>query len=503
MNNFIIKEIYKDISEGLEYKKIKFRFSPEPNGVLHIGHVKAIYINFELAKHFNSKINLRFDDTNPKNENIFFVKHIINNIRWLGYRWDKITFASDYFLILYKFAKKLIINKKAYIEYINKNKSNYIYDVDKVLYYFKNMKLGKYNENEYILRANLKYDLPNYHLKDPIMYRIIKYKHYKTGYKWSIYPTYDWAHGQCDYIENITHSLCSIEFQNHKKLYDWYISNIYNKTINKYKPKQIEFSRLNIKDTITSKRQLNFLIEKKIIKNYGDPRLSTLISLKNKGYKNFQILDFINKIGFTKRNTQIKIDYLNTYIKPQIIQSCPILMVIFNPLKIIITNFKDKYFKWIYINNYRIKFTKYIYIEYNDFKLNHDNNFFRLSLKNYVRLKYAYIIKSYKITKIKERISKVYCKIYKNINNKKIKSTIQWVNCIFLEKIKIINYKYIYIKNKKIYNKNSLYIQKGYIDKNCLNNLKIKTLYQFLRIGFFYYFKKKNFVKFLFFKKQY
>ncbi|MDH3005015.1 MAG: glutamate--tRNA ligase family protein [Candidatus Shikimatogenerans sp. JK-2022] len=501
MNNFIIKEIYKDIYNGLSKNKIRFRFAPEPNGVLHIGHVKAIYINFKLAKEFNSKIYLRFDDTNPKNENFYYVKQIINNIKWLGFKWDKLSFTSDYFPILYKWAKILIKKNKAYIQYIHNNNKYNIYDIDKNLYYFKKMKLGKYKENFCVLRAKL--DFTNYHLKDPIMYRIIKKKHYRTKKKWCIYPTYDWAHGQSDYIEKISHSLCSIEFQNHKPLYNWFINNVYNKKFNYLKPKQIEFSRLNIVDTITRKRQLNLLFKKKIIKKYEDPRLSTINSFKYKGYKSIYLINFIKKIGFTKRNYNISINKLNLEIKKDLIKRSKKIMVILNPIKLIITNFKNKYIKWIKFNNkYKIPFTREIYIEYDDFKLKHDKNFFRLSLKNYVRLKYAYIIKAYKIIKYKNNIKYIYCKIYKNINKTKIKSTIQWVSYNFKYKINILDYKYIYFKKKKIYNINSLKYIKGYTDIS-IKKLKIKKIYQFLRIGFFYLKKINNFIKILYMEKKY
>ncbi|WGH25459.1 MAG: glutamate--tRNA ligase family protein [Candidatus Shikimatogenerans bostrichidophilus] len=506
MNNFIIKEIYKDINNGLSKKKLKFRFAPEPNGVLHLGHVKAIYINFKLAKIFKCKINLRFDDTNPKNENLFYVRNIIDNIKWLGFKWDKLSFTSDYFLILYKWAKKLIIYNKAYIQYYNPKKNKYynVYDIDKNLYYFNNMKLGKYDENLFVLRANISKELPNYHLKNPIIYRVIKKNHYKTLNNWCIYPTYDWAHGQSDYIEKISHSLCSIEFQNHKPLYNLFINYIYNKNFNSLKPKQIEFSKLNIIDTITSKRQFNYLIKKKIIKNYEDPRLSTINSFKKKGYKSISIINFIKKRGFTKRNYNISIKTLDIEVKKHFIKTAPILMVIFNPIKLIITNFKKQYVKWIKLNNKnKIPFTRYIYIEYDDFKLKHDHTFYRLSFKNYIRLKYSYIIKAYKIKKKKNIIKKIYCKIYKNIKSKKIKSTIQWVSSNFIKKIKILNYKYIFFKKNKIYNINSIKSIIGYTDNISIKNLKINKIYQFLRIGFFSFSKKNNFIKILYMKKKY
>ncbi|MDH3004507.1 MAG: glutamate--tRNA ligase family protein [Candidatus Shikimatogenerans sp. JK-2022] len=503
MNNFIIKEINKDLNSGLSKKKLKFRFAPEPNGVLHIGHVKAIYINFKLAKIFNSKIYLRFDDTNPKNENFFFVNEILKNIKWLNLKYDKITFTSDYFNILYILAKKLIIKNKAFIQYIKNNNIYNEFNIDKNLYYFNNMKNGKYNENEFILRAKLDNNLKNYYINNPVMYRIIKKNHYKTNNKWCIYPTYDWAHGQSDYIEKISHSLCSIEFQNHKPLYNWFINNIYNKKFNNLKPKQIEFSRLNFIDTITSKRQFNYLIKKKIINKYDDLRLSTLVSLKKKGFKPKYIINFIKNLGFTKHNNNLSIKKLEILTKKKIINNTEKIMIILNPIKLIIINLKKKK-KKIKINNYKITFTKYIYIDKSDFKFKHDKNFFRLSLKNYVRLKYSYIIKAYKIKYYKNnKIKYILCKKYKNIKKNKIKSTIQWIPKFKKTKIFILDYKYIYIKNKKIYNIKSKKKIIGYINKNNLKKLEINKIYQFLRIGFFYYFKFKTFIKLFYMDKNY
>ncbi|WGH26534.1 MAG: glutamate--tRNA ligase family protein [Candidatus Shikimatogenerans bostrichidophilus] len=500
MNNFITKIINNDIKKGLSIKKLKFRFAPEPNGYLHIGHIKAIYINFKLSKMYNTKIILRFDDTNPNKENYKYVKKIKEDIKWLGFKYTKISFTSDYFFILYKWAKKLIKKKKAYIQIIkNKNILN-IKNIKENLFFFKNMKKGKYKENECILRAKINNKSPNYHLRDPIMYRIIKKKHFKTKNKWNIYPTYDWAHGQSDYIEKITHSLCSIEFQNHKPLYNWFLKNIYNKKFNKIKPKQIEFSRLNFLDTITSKRKLILIKKKKIIKNFNDPRLSTISSFKEKGYNSKFIINFIKKLGYTKRvNNNNYIKNLELEIKKKKIKKIKKIMVIINPIKITILNFKKKK-KKIKIKNRIIPFTKHIYINKKDFKYKKNKNFYRLAKNNYVRLKYSYIIKLYKIVKKNKKIKNIYCKIYKEkkINKKEIKSTIQWVSTNYFVKINILLYKYIFFKKKKIINKNSIKIIKGY-GEIFIKKLKLKKIYQFIRYGFFFKKKKKFFNKILIF----
>ncbi|WOX79320.1 glutamate--tRNA ligase family protein [Candidatus Shikimatogenerans bostrichidophilus] len=500
MNNFITNIIDNDIKNGLSIKNIKFRFPPEPNGFLHLGHIKSLYINFTLAKKYNSKIYLRFEDTNPNNINIKYINQIIKNIKWLGFKYNKITYISNYFNLLYKWAKILIIKQKAYIQKIYNNKIYNINDIDKNLFIFKNMKNGKYKENSYILRAKINNNSPNFYLNDPIMYRIINKKHLFTKDKWCIYPTYDWAHGQSDYIEKISHSLCSIEFQNHKPLYEWFINQIYNKNFNSIKPKQIEFSRLNLSQTITSKRQINILKNKKIISNFCDPRLCTITSFKKKGYNSKYIINFIKKLGYTKRNNNINIKTLELYIKNKIINKSPKLLVIINPIKLTIINIPKYYIEWIYIYNKKnypkykvIPFTKTIYIDKNDFKDYYDKNFFRLSFNNYVRLKYSYIIKIFKIVKNNNNIKKIYCKIYNynTIKNNKIKSTIQWVSCKYYTKINIILYNYIYFKNKNIINKNSLKYISVYGDIS-INNINLYNIYQFHRIGFFYFFKIIN-----------
>ncbi|WGH26184.1 MAG: glutamate--tRNA ligase family protein [Candidatus Shikimatogenerans bostrichidophilus] len=499
MKNFIKKIIDNDIKNGLSINKLKFRFSPEPNGFLHIGHIKSLYINFKLSKIYNSKINLRFDDTNPNNINKYYVNNIIKDIKWLGFKYNKICYTSNYFNILYKWAIKLIKLKKAYIQKFKNNKIYNIYNIKKNIYIFKNMKIGKYNENTYVLRAKINMKSKNFYLNDPIMYRIIKKPHFRTNNKWYIYPTYDWAHGQSDYIEKITHSLCSIEFQNHKLLYNWFIKNIYNKKFNKIIPKQIEFSRLNIIDSITSKRKLKILKKKKIIKNYYDPRLCTISSFKKKGYKPNFLINFIKKIGYSKRENNISINKLDIEIKKKLINKSNKLMVIINPIKITIINYPKNKIKWIKLNNNKkIPFTKKIYIEKKDFKKNKSKNFFRLNKINYVRLKYSFIIKLYKIKK-----KKIYCKIYnKNkINKYKIKSTIQWISNKYFKYINILFYKYIYFKKNKIINLNTIKKKKALSDIT-INNIKNNKIYQFHRIGFFYLYKKNFFKKILLFKKK-
>ncbi|BDT61603.1 MAG: hypothetical protein RDO_1310 [Flavobacteriales endosymbiont of Rhyzopertha dominica] len=500
MNNFITNIINNDINNGLDIKKIKFRFPPEPNGVLHLGHIKALYINFYLAKKYNAKINLRFEDTNPINIKYKYINNIINNLKWLNFKYNNITYVSDYFNILYKLAKILIIKKKAYIQIFKNNKLYNINNIEHNLHIFHNMKYGKYNKN-YILKAKINnINTNNYYINNPIMYRIINYKHFRTKYNWNIFPTYDWSHGQSDYIENITHSLCSTEFIIHKNIYNWYLNNIYNKNFNKILPKQIEFSRLNINNTITSKRKINILIKKKIINNLCDPRLLTINSFIKKGYSNKYLIDFIKVIGYSKRNNNININLLNNIIKNNLIKKSIKLMVIIKPFKIIIKNFKNNYIKWIYLKEYNkiIPFTKYIYIEKKDFKIKNYNNFYRLCINNYVRLKYSYIIKIDNITKNNNNYN-IYCSIYNNnkINKNNIKSTIQWISNKYYLKIKIILYDYIFINNNKIYNK-KIKILNAY-SNIIIENIKINKIYQFHRIGFFYFYKYIN--KIYYFKK--
>ncbi|XBT18380.1 MAG: glutamate--tRNA ligase family protein [Candidatus Shikimatogenerans sp. Tduv] len=509
------------------YKKKKyilnFRFAPEPSGYIHLGHIKSLYLNYILSKKNNGNLILRFDDTNPQKSKKKFVKKIIKDLKLLNIKFHKITYASNYFKLLYKYALILIKKKLAYVDFkyksINKKYKKNIYNIyrqnsiKKNLYYFKNMKNKKYKEGFCVLRAKIKkkYHKNNIFFKDPIMYRIIYKKHYKTKYNWCIYPTYDWAHGQCDLIENISYSLCSQEFEHHKLLYNWYLKKIHKYYYNNNKiiiPKQFEYSRLNINYNLLSKRKINFLIKKNKIKSWNDLRILTLKNLIIRGYTPKIIFNFIKKIGYTKRYSNISINLINNLYKKIINNKSITIMGIINPIKIILINNNKKYIKYnINIlkkhNKYiKIFLKKNIYISKKDFYIN-KNKKYGLSFNKYIRLKNLGIIKIVKIEfNIKnKKINKIYCKIYNNLNNIKIKSTIQWVSninkyCLKIYYIKEKLFKKKNIGNKKknklikYFNKKSLIKKKIYTNYNINNNNN--NIYQFIRIGYYYYNKKKN-----------
>nr|WP_317167300.1 glutamine--tRNA ligase [Blattabacterium cuenoti] len=495
-----------------------------------MGHVKAIYLNFELGKKYNSPVNLRFDDTNPNKESKKFIKSIKEDILFLGFKWDKESYASDYFKNLYDLAKTLIKNNYAYIDDQPKykiklqrknyfesgiNSNNRNRSIEENLFLFEKMKNGFFKEGFCVLRAKIDMSSSNINMRDPIMYRIIKKKHYKTGYNWCIYPTYDWAHGQCDYIEQISHSLCSLEFENKRPLYNWFIKKICNNK--NIKPKQIEFSRLNLSNTITSKRKIQFLIKNKIIKSWDDPRLSTISGLRKRGYTSTSIKNFIKEVGVSKRNNTIDKSLLEFWIRKDLNKITPRIMVVINPIKITITNYPENNVEWMNAENNpeninsgfrKIPFSKNLYIEYNDFLEKKKENFFRLYIGNEVRLKNAYIIKANSIKKNDNGLIKeIYCtydplsRSKESKNNRKIKSTLHWVSIQHSFIIKINLYEKLFLKkninhiNEKIYeniNLKSLKKTIGYAEPYLKNIAKVGNHIQFQRIGYFYIEKINN-----------
>ncbi|XBT18885.1 MAG: glutamate--tRNA ligase family protein [Candidatus Shikimatogenerans sp. AspAUS03] len=504
--------------------KFNFRFAPEPNGYLHLGHLKSLYLNYFLSQKYNKNLILRFDDTNPKKSKKKYVKQIIKDIKWLNIKINKITYASNYFNKLYKFAIILIKNKLAYIDFqsfkqINKNKYkkniNIKYrniSIKKNLYYFKKMKLGKYKEKKCVLRAKINnFKKKNIFLQDPIMYRIINKKHFRTKYKWNIYPTYDWAHGQCDLIENIKYSLCSQEFEHHKLLYNWFkekINKYYYNNNKKIIPKQIEYSRLNINYNILSKRKINFLIKKKIINKWYDCRLLTIKSLKNKGYYSNILLKFIKQLGYSKRPVNLNnLSLLNNIFINNIDYKSYICMVVHKPIKIKLLN--NKKLNYILYNikrlNNKIKYIKIfykniLYISKYDFNIIKNKEKKQFNFLSNVRLKNLGIInlKYIKYNFLKNKIINLYCLIKKNNNIKKKYLTIQWISNINKHKLIVYYYNKLFLKKnieklsyKNIlfyYNKKSLLKLKGYTNLNFINNKN--KIFQFQRLGYYYLYKK-------------
>jgi glutaminyl-tRNA synthetase len=519
--SFIKNIINEDLLCNIDKSNLRFRFPPEPNGYLHLGHAKAIFINFNLARYYNGKFILRFDDTNPVNEKNYFIDYIKKDISWLGCIWDEEHYTSDYFDILYQWAVKLILKGLAYVDHqsqheINDQRRNPTIQgiispyrdrsIQENLSLFTDMRLGRFKEGECVLRAKIDMNSSNMHFRDPVMYRILYKRHNRTGYNWKIYPTYDWAHGQSDYIEQISHSLCSIEFQNHKILYNWYLNLIYSQGI---KPIQIEFSRLNVTYMLMSKRVLTLLVNNNIVTGWDDPRMPTISGLRRKGFTPESISTFCNTIGVSKREKLINFSLLELCARKHLYSISIKVMVVFKPVKIIISNYEENKYEYIYVTdhikncpvNRKIIFSKYLYIEREDFQENPSNDFFRLCLDGYVRLKYSYIIKAYKIVKnCLGQINQIFCLYYEDdnklLNNIKVRSTIHWVSSVYFIPITVKIYQQVfnisnpakYIKNndyKDIINNNSLKIVSAYAEKFLINATR-KYHYQFIRKGYYY-----------------
>ncbi|VFP79274.1 glutamine--tRNA ligase/YqeY domain fusion protein [Buchnera aphidicola] len=519
-NNFINKIIKKSILKN-PHDKIKTRFPPEPNGYLHIGHAKSICLNFDIANKYNGICNLRFDDTNPKKEKIKYIDSIKKDIQWLGFKWHKKPkYTSNYFNKLYKYAVQLIKNNLAYVEELNKNEIKEYRGtltktgkdspfrnrtIEENLILFKNMKLGMFPEGSMCLRAKINMKSPYIILRDPVLYRIIFSEHHQTKNKWCIYPMYDFAHCIADALEGITHSLCTLEFQDNRQLYKWILKKLH--FINK-PPKQYEFSKLNLEHTILSKRKLKKLINSKLVNGWGDPRLHTISGLRNKGYTKNSIQMFCQKIGITKQQSIVELSLLEACIRKDLNMSSPRRMAVINPIKIIITNLPENHIEYFNVFNHpqvkemgtrKILFTKEIYIEKEDFSQKDKESYRGLVLGKKVRLKYAYIIKAKKILKDKKnKINCILCKYYP----KKIKKNIGIIHWISIKnsipaQFQLFDILFISKNPEKqddfmqSYNPNSYILKKGYIEYIVYQE-KVNQTYQFERIGYFLKKTKKN-----------
>ena len=455
--NFIEQIVEEDLKSG-KHKEIITRFPPEPNGYLHIGHAKSIILNFGLGETFHGKTNLRFDDTNPVKEDVEYVDSILEDVQWLGYKWHgDVHYASDYFEQLYKWAIKLIKNDYAYVddqsgEEISasrgtptqagkespfRNRSG-----EENLDLFERMRKGDFKDGEKVLRAKIDMSSPNMHMRDPIMYRIKHAEHHRTGNKWCIYPMYDFTHGQSDYIEGITHSICTLEFENHRPLYDWFLDHIYEE--GRTRPRQIEFARLNLSYTVMSKRKLAELVEKKLVSGWDDPRMPTISGLRRRGYTPEALQLFAEKVGVAKRENIIDVGLLEFSIKEHLNRTAQRVMTVLDPLKVTITNYpKDKEELLAAVNNpedetmgeREVPFSRTLYIEQEDFKEEANRKFFRLKLDGEVRLRYAYFIKCNEVVKDeKGNITELLCtydplsKGGKSPDGRKVKGTLHWVS---------------------------------------------------------------------------
>lgn len=412
-NSNFIKTIMKEDLESGKHKEIITRFPPEPNGYLHIGHAKAILTNYLLAKEFNGKMNLRFDDTNPVKEDDEFVQGIINDIKWLGVEYNQLLFASDTFEKMYEHAVELIKKGKAYVddqtpEQMRENRGTLTQPgvespyrnrtVEENLELFENMRNGLYKDGEKVLRAKIDMSSPNMNLRDPAIYRILHTSHHNTGDKWCIYPMYDYAHPLEDAFEGITHSLCSLEYEDHRPLYDWVIENCETEA----KPRQIEFARLNMKNTIMSKRYLKQLVDEGVVSGWDDPRMPTVAGLRRRGYTPESITNFIQEVGLSKAVSTVDPQMLEHFVREDLKLKAPRTMAVLRPLKVVITNYPEGEVEYLdaeinpevpEMGTRKIPFSREIYIEQEDFMENPIPKYFRLFPGNEVRLKHAYFIK--------------------------------------------------------------------------------------------------------------
>ncbi len=522
--NFIEHIIDQDLRNGFDKKKLRFRFPPEPNGYLHIGHVKAIVLNFELAREYSAKINLRFDDTNPEKEEQKYIDAIKKDIKWLNYNWNEELYASDYFTILHSWAKDLIKSQKAYVDSQKSDEiatqkgtptepgSNSPFrdrSVDENLLIFEKMTNGEYDSGQHVLRAKIDMSSPNMLMRDPVIYRVIKKSHPRTKDKWVVYPMYDWTHGESDYIEQISHSLCTLEFKPHRELYDWFLDQVV--VTNKIRPKQREFARLNLSHTITSKRKLLYLVENNFVDGWDDPRMPTISGLRRRGYSPDALKKFVQKAGVAKRENIIEMSLLEFCAREDLNKKCNRLMVVQNPVKITITNYNLKEEKLEIINNpenvdagsRKVSFSKHLFIEKDDFMENPPKKFFRLSLGNEVRLKGAYIIKANNIIKNeKGEVVEIECTYDPKSKSgsgspesqRKVKGTLHWVSQNHSVNVEIREYErlfnhaspgdYDFSEFKSIINNESVKYLNGYGEKILQESLPGEP-FQFQRKGYY------------------
>ena len=514
--NFIEHIIEEDLSHGMSKDALRFRFPPEPNGYLHIGHTKAIGISFGLGEKYNAPVNLRFDDTNPAKEEQEYVDAIKKDIAWLGYKWDKELFSSDYFQQLYDWAIVFIKEGKAYIDSQSsdamaeqkgtptqtgidgpfRNRS-----VAENLDLFERMKNGEFEEGSHILRAKIDMQHANMLMRDPIMYRILKKHHHRTANDWCIYPMYDWTHGESDYIEHISHSLCSLEFKPHRELYDWFLDQVINP--DHIRPKQREFARLNLSYTIMSKRKLLQLVNDGVVNGWDDPRMPTISGLRRRGYTPNAIRKFVETVGVAKRDNIIDVSLLEFCIREDLNKTAPRVMAVLDPVKLVITNYPEDKEEWLEAENNqedasagfrKVPFSRELYIEKDDFKEEAGNKFFRLKLGGEVRLKNAYIIKAESVKKDADgHIIEIHC-TYSEDTSKKVKGTLHWVSIKHAIKAEVREYDRLFMDETPdshqdkdfmdFINPNSLKIIEAFVEPS-LKEAKIGDRFQFQRLGYF------------------
>ncbi|MCW1146933.1 glutamine--tRNA ligase/YqeY domain fusion protein [Flavobacterium lacisediminis] len=523
--NFIEQIIEEDLKNGLSADKLRFRFPPEPNGYLHVGHASAICLNFGLGIDYKAPVNLRFDDTNPSKEEQEYVDAIKRDVEWLGFKWDKECYASDYFQQLYDWAVELIKKDKAYVDsqtseemaqqkgtptqpgtdspYRNRS-------IEENLDLFTRMKNGEFEKGTHVLRAKISMGANNMLMRDPIIYRIMHAHHHRTGNDWCIYPMYDWAHGESDYLEQISHSFCTLEFLPHRELYDWFLNQIYDPT--KVRPKQREFARRNLSHTVVSKRKLLQLVEEKHVTGWDDPRMSTISGMRRRGYTPNSIVNFANTIGIAKRDNLIDVSLLEFCVREDLNKVAPRVMAVLDPVKLVITNYPEGQEEWLEAENnpeeevmtYRkVPFSKELYIEREDFQEEAHKKFFRLTLGTEVRLKNAYIIKGESVVKDENgKITEIH--VTYDVDSKsgsgteasqrKVKGTIHWVSIPHAKEAEVRVYDRLFTNEspdkdkevdfKEFINPNSLKVITGYVEPS-LQTSKELDHFQFQRLGYF------------------
>lgn len=522
--NFIHQIIEEEIKSGKNGGRVHTRFPPEPNGYLHIGHAKSICLNFGTAQKYGGLTNLRFDDTNPSKEETEYVESIKEDVRWLGFDWgDREFYASDYFDKLFEFALKLIKEGKAYVddqgaEIISSQKGTPTRagvespyrnrSVDENLDLFMRMRAGEFDEGSHVLRAKIDMASPNMHMRDPIIYRIMKAQHHRTGDKWCVYPMYDFAHGQSDYWEGITYSICTLEFEVHRPLYDWFIDQLKE---NDYRPRQIEFARLNLSYTVMSKRKLLQLVKEKYVYGWDDPRMPTISGLRRRGYTPESIRNFSDRIGVTKVDGMIDVALLEYSVREDLNKNAQRVMGVLEPLKVIITNYPDGQVEELdAINNpenpdagtRKVPFTKEIYIEKGDFMEDPPRKFFRLAPGREVRLRYAYFVTCNDVVKDENgEIKELHCtydpasKGGNSPDGRKVKATLHWVSVTENVKAEVRLYDRLFndeepdghkdIDFKEFLNPDSLKVLRDCYIEPFVKNAKVLDSFQFERLGYF------------------
>jgi glutaminyl-tRNA synthetase len=527
--NFLEHIVEEDLANGMPKENLRFRFPPEPNGYLHIGHTKAIGISFGLGETYNAPVNLRFDDTNPAKEEQEYVDAIKKDISWLGYSWANECYSSDYFQQLFDWAVLLIKDGKAYVDSQSSEEMRAqkgtptsvgtespfrTRSVAENLELFQGMKDGKFKEGEHTLRAKIDMENPNMLLRDPLMYRIMFKEHHRTGNDWCIYPMYDWTHGESDYIEQVSHSLCSLEFKPHRDLYDWFRDNVYGFSKTEYPnpPKQREFSRLNLSYTIMSKRKLLTLVENGIVSGWDDPRMPTISGLRRRGYTPNSIKSFVETVGVSKRENSIDVSLLEFKIREDLNKTANRVMAVLDPMKVVITNYPEGKEEFLTAENNQedeaagfreVPFSREIYIEKEDFREEANKKFFRLKLGKEVRLKSAYIIKAESCTKDENgnviEIQCTYDALSKSGSGseeslRKVKGTLHWVSVKHAIRAEVRAYDRLFLdeapdshKDKdymEFVNPDSLEIIHAFLEPS-LKVAKIGERFQFQRLGYF------------------